>query len=111
MFIRSLNTCSERGKGPCSKRSKPGSAKHIREARNLKAGTPMQVLKYGDRIECIPVKPMQAARGIAKPLLPPFPRSRCPISRSCCTPLNVIFVSLQTQEIVSWLSRSDYQAT
>jgi len=40
--------------------------KHIREAMNLKAGMPMQVVQYGDRIEFIPVRPMKAARGMLK---------------------------------------------
>ena len=40
--------------------------KHIREAMNLKAGMPMQVVQYGDRIEFIPVRPMKAARGMFK---------------------------------------------
>jgi AbrB family looped-hinge helix DNA binding protein len=48
--------------------------KHIREAMNLKAGTPMQVLQYGDRIEFIPVKPMQAARGMCKGMDTEFER-------------------------------------
>jgi len=38
--------------------------KHIREAMQLTAGMPMQVVQYGDRIEFIPVKPMKAARGL-----------------------------------------------
>ncbi len=40
--------------------------KRIREAMNLKAGTHMQVVQYGDRIEFIPVRPMQAVRGMLK---------------------------------------------
>lgn len=40
--------------------------KHIREAMNLKAGMPMQVVQYGDRIEFIPVRPMKATRGMLK---------------------------------------------
>lgn len=42
--------------------------KHIREAMNLKAGMPMQVVQYGDRIEFIPVRAMKAARGMLKGL-------------------------------------------
>ena len=38
--------------------------KHIRESMQLKAGMPMQVVQYGERIEFIPVRPMQAARGM-----------------------------------------------
>ncbi|WP_137920529.1 AbrB/MazE/SpoVT family DNA-binding domain-containing protein [Hydrogenophaga sp. 2FB] len=40
--------------------------KHIREAMNLKAGMPMQVVQYGERIEFIPVRPMKATRGMLK---------------------------------------------
>jgi hypothetical protein len=32
----------------------------------LKAGMPMQVVQYGDRIEVIPVRPMKASRGLLK---------------------------------------------
>jgi len=38
--------------------------KHIRESMQLKAGTHMQVVQYGDRIEFIPVRPMSATRGM-----------------------------------------------
>ncbi|MDI6746902.1 MAG: AbrB/MazE/SpoVT family DNA-binding domain-containing protein [Rhodocyclaceae bacterium] len=48
--------------------------KHIREAMKLKAGTPMQVVQYGDRIEFIPVRPMQAARGMLKGMDTDFDR-------------------------------------
>jgi AbrB family looped-hinge helix DNA binding protein len=48
--------------------------KHIREAMNLSAGTPMQVVQYGDRIEFIPVKPMQEARGMFKGMDTDFER-------------------------------------
>ncbi len=37
--------------------------KEIREAMKLKAGMPMQVVQYGERIEFIPVRPMRQARG------------------------------------------------
>jgi len=40
--------------------------KHIREAMQLTAGMPMQVVRYGDRIEIIPVRPMKAIRGLLK---------------------------------------------
>lgn len=40
--------------------------KHIRESMNLKAGMPMQVVQYGERIEFIPVQPMKATRGMFK---------------------------------------------
>lgn len=40
--------------------------KEIREAMNLKAGTPMQVVQYGERIEFIPVRPMRQARGMLR---------------------------------------------
>jgi AbrB family looped-hinge helix DNA binding protein len=48
--------------------------KHIREALQLTAGMPMQVVQYGDRIEFIPVKPMQAARGLLKGMGTTFDR-------------------------------------
>jgi AbrB family looped-hinge helix DNA binding protein len=48
--------------------------KHIREALQLKAGMPMQVLQYGDRIEFIPVKPMKASRGLFKGMDTTFDR-------------------------------------
>ena len=48
--------------------------KHIREAMKLKAGTPMQVVQYGDRIEFIPVRPMSAARGMLKGMNTDFDR-------------------------------------
>jgi len=48
--------------------------KHIREAMNLRAGTQMQVIQYGDRIEFIPVRPMQAARGMFKGMNTDFER-------------------------------------
>ena len=48
--------------------------KHIREAMKLKAGTQMQVVQYGDRIEFIPVRPMQAVRGMLKGMNTDFDR-------------------------------------
>jgi len=48
--------------------------KHIREAMKLQAGTQMQVIQYGDRIEFIPVRPMQAARGMFKGMNTDFER-------------------------------------
>jgi AbrB family looped-hinge helix DNA binding protein len=48
--------------------------KHIREAMQLIAGMPMQVVQYGDRIEFIPVKPMKAARGLLKGMGTTFDR-------------------------------------
>ena len=48
--------------------------KHIREAMNLQAGMPMQVVQYGDRIEFIPVRPMKAARGMFKGMNTDFER-------------------------------------
>lgn len=48
--------------------------KHIREAMNLRAGTQMQVIQYGDRIEFIPVRPMKAARGMFKGMNTDFER-------------------------------------
>jgi AbrB family looped-hinge helix DNA binding protein len=48
--------------------------KRIREAMKLKAGTQMQVVQYGDRIEFIPVRPMQAVRGMLKGMNTDFER-------------------------------------
>jgi len=48
--------------------------KHIREAMQLTAGMPMQVVQYGDPIEFIPVKPMKAARGLLKGMDTTFER-------------------------------------
>ena len=48
--------------------------KHIREAMQLKAGMPMQVVQYGDRIEVIPVPPMKASRGLLKGMDATFER-------------------------------------
>ena len=48
--------------------------KHICEAMKLKAGTPMQVVQYGDRIELIPVRPMSAVRGMLKGMNTDFDR-------------------------------------
>ena len=48
--------------------------KHIREAMNLHPGTAMQVMQYGDRIELIPAKPMQEARGMLMGLNTDFER-------------------------------------
>lgn len=48
--------------------------KHIREAMELKAGTPMHVVQYGNRIEFIPVLPMQAVRGMFKGMDTDFER-------------------------------------
>ena len=48
--------------------------KHIREAMKLKAGMPMQVVQYGDRIEFIPVRSMKAARGMLKGMDPTVAR-------------------------------------
>ncbi len=48
--------------------------KRIREAMKLKAGTQMQVIQYGDRIEFIPVRPMHAVRGMLKGMNTDFDR-------------------------------------
>jgi AbrB family looped-hinge helix DNA binding protein len=48
--------------------------KHIREAMQLTAGMPMQVVQYGDRIEFIPVRPMKAVRGLFKGMDTTFER-------------------------------------
>jgi AbrB family looped-hinge helix DNA binding protein len=38
----------------------------IREALQLKAGEKMRVLRYGDRVEFIPVRPMKEMRGFLR---------------------------------------------
>lgn len=38
----------------------------IREALQLKAGAKLRVLRYGDRVEFIPVRPMQEMRGFLR---------------------------------------------
>lgn len=48
--------------------------KEIREAMNLKAGMPMQVVQYGERIEFIPVRPMSEARGLLRGMTTDFER-------------------------------------
>ncbi len=48
--------------------------KEIREAMNLKAGMPMQVVQYGERIEFIPVRPMTEARGLLRGMTTDFER-------------------------------------
>jgi AbrB family looped-hinge helix DNA binding protein len=48
--------------------------KEIREAMNLKAGMPMQVVQYGERIEFIPVRPMAEARGLLRGMTTDFDR-------------------------------------
>ncbi len=40
--------------------------KDIRESAGLKAGTVMEVITYGNRIEFIPLRPMKALKGIFK---------------------------------------------
>jgi len=48
--------------------------KHIREAMQLTAGMPMQVVQYEERIKFTPVKPMKAARGLLKGMDTAFER-------------------------------------
>ena len=38
----------------------------IREALRLKAGEKLRVLRYGDRVEFIPVRPIQEMRGFLR---------------------------------------------
>lgn len=38
----------------------------IREALQLKAGEKLRVLRYGDRVEFIPVRPIQEMRGFLR---------------------------------------------
>jgi AbrB family looped-hinge helix DNA binding protein len=40
--------------------------KEIREAIGLNAGTTMEVLSYGSRIELVPIQPMKSLKGIFK---------------------------------------------
>lgn len=42
--------------------------KEIRETAGLEAGTRLEVLSYGSRIELVPVQPIQALKGIFKGL-------------------------------------------
>lgn len=50
--------------------------KEIRESMGLKAGTKVQVLQYGDRIEFIPLKPMKSLRGFVKGISTDVERER-----------------------------------
>lgn len=38
----------------------------IREAMDIRAGEKMRVLRYGDRVEFIPVRPVQKMRGFLR---------------------------------------------
>jgi len=40
--------------------------REVREAAGIGAGDQMQVFRYGDRIELIPVRPMRALRGLLR---------------------------------------------
>ncbi|HNY18077.1 MAG TPA: AbrB/MazE/SpoVT family DNA-binding domain-containing protein [Treponemataceae bacterium] len=40
--------------------------KEIRETIGLKAGTSMEIINYGNRIELIPIQPMKNLKGIFK---------------------------------------------
>jgi AbrB family looped-hinge helix DNA binding protein len=40
--------------------------KSVREALDIKPGQKVQVIQYQNRIELIPIRPMQAARGFLK---------------------------------------------
>jgi AbrB family looped-hinge helix DNA binding protein len=46
----------------------------VREALDLKPGMKIQVLRYADRIELIPVRPLRELRGFLKGLDPTFER-------------------------------------
>lgn len=48
--------------------------KQIRESMQLKAGMPIQVLRYGERIELMPVRPIRAARGLFRGMDTAFAR-------------------------------------
>ena len=40
--------------------------KEIRESMKIKSGQKIQMIRYGDRIELIPIKPMKELRGFLK---------------------------------------------
>jgi AbrB family looped-hinge helix DNA binding protein len=40
--------------------------KEIRDGIGLKAGTTMEIITYGSRIELVPIQPMKALKGIFK---------------------------------------------
>ena len=46
----------------------------IREALNLTAGEKLRVLRYGDRVEFIPVRPIQQMRGFLRGMDTTLPR-------------------------------------
>ena len=48
----------------------------IREALGLRPGQQVKALRYGDRVEFIPVRPMKAMRGFLKGLNSSVPRDR-----------------------------------
>ena len=48
----------------------------IREALGLRPGQLVEALRYGDRVEFIPVRPMKAMRGFLKGLKTSVPRDR-----------------------------------
>lgn len=50
--------------------------RHVREAMDLKPGTRLQVLQFGDRIELIPLRSAQSLRGSLKGLDTGVPRDR-----------------------------------
>ena len=50
--------------------------RRIREALGLKPGQKMQALRYGDRVELIPLLPLASARGILKGLATDIERDR-----------------------------------
>jgi len=50
--------------------------KEIREQLNLSPGQKIQMIAYGDRIEMVPVRPVQSLKGILKGLDTRVPRDK-----------------------------------
>lgn len=48
--------------------------KETREAIGLKAGTVMEVITYGDRVEFVPIRPMKNLKGMFKGIDTGIPR-------------------------------------
>ncbi len=48
--------------------------KEIRESMKIKSGQKIQMIRYGDRIELIPIKPMKELRGLLKGIDTEVPR-------------------------------------
>jgi AbrB family looped-hinge helix DNA binding protein len=59
-FLQSMNTVT------VSSKYQVVIPKEIREISGLKAGTVMEIINYGSRIELIPIQPMKNLKGIFK---------------------------------------------